>query len=218
MHTFKYIAILVSVLLQGCGVLTLNVPTIPEMVGGSPLREVKPMKFVVNNFQDNVLKDPKSNETIVAPYYEIDHRVTIITLNKKGSELFKESIVAELKRSGHEVLEPSNFNNADVVIDGILQKLSLENRPRIMEVDIYSYAEAEITVKTSEQSIVRTYTGFSDCNYPIFNPYIFGAEAWETCIKNSILELTKNFLFDPDFLNFITLVVKSCQVTHTFKT
>lgn len=181
---------------QGCGTLTLKMSPISELKGGSPLQEIDSMVFVVEGFLD------EAGVVVAADFVRIDPRIPQIRIDRTGNDLLRGAVVSELVRNGHQV-SPSSGGNSDAIIEGMLTKLALQNRPRILSLDLYAYAEATISAKCSEKRLTKVYSGISDCRNPTLNPHIVGAEEWEACLNDALSEVVKNFLMDADFLQLL---------------
>lgn len=210
-YSFIYtILFFIVLLLQGCTRVLVMEP-IPNLEGGSPLSEIEPVTFIINGLEGDWTKkcvkvDPNSGvpETVVA------FRIDKVVIHNKPEDLVVQAIRNELIRNGHKVLDSKYQDKANIIIDVVVEQYWTDMRDLMFRGALYeANVKAQITVREpliSDYILRKSYKGNSSHNPFIAKPLYGEVKA---VLNEALLEMVKDFTFDPDFLNILRKSKKS---------
>ena len=213
----KYLTLLmisVFFVIQGCA-YTIKTGDIPQLKTGSPLHEIKPLMFEIEEFADErqVMDKYKDNEIQMKKNYVGFYSVGIpVLIDRNVTDIITEAISNELKRNGHSVIKPSSGNESsvktdvDVIIKGAVTKYycfinsTTDSRACCVEAKI-----AAIPTKDSGKTFIKIYRG----NLPEKPRVSIGRKVFGEILNMLLLDMIEDFTTDPEFLDLLRDVKKS---------
>lgn len=188
---------------SGCAPAVIMINKIPELKGGSPLGDISPLNFVIHDFVDaRMIENPHKVGYGILGF---NHNVLA---DREAKDLVRQTIVLELKRNGHQVLEPQEKDKADVIIDGSVQELWV-GATGLYSGEIRASTKIKITANSLklEKSLSKIYQGIASQNVTALFKFV-NKEGFERLLNDALLSMVKEFTMDPDFLEVLQKVKK----------
>ena len=197
-------------MIQGCA-YTIKTRDIPQLKTGSPLHEIKPLVFEIEEFADErqVIDKYKDDEIRMKKNYIGFYSAGIpVLIDRNVTDVITEAISNELKRNGHSVIKPSSGNESgvktdvDIVIKGAVTKCYcfIDRGAWCVEAKI-----AVIPAKNSGKTFIKTYRG----NLPEKPRVSIGRKVFGEILSMLLLDMTEEFTTDPEFLDLLRGIKKS---------
>jgi len=110
--------IVIAISVSACSPTVIMVNKTPELGGGSPLRDISPLKFTVADFVDaRAIRNPVQVGYGIVGF---NHKVLA---DRSAKDLARQTAVLELERNGHLVLSPEDTNQANILLAGTIEDL-----------------------------------------------------------------------------------------------
>jgi hypothetical protein len=163
---------------------------LPGISGGSPLRGVQPATFAVDTFGD---------QRQVKDAVGMHNGVRKLVLRDDVAEVFRQAIVAELRRNGHMVLEGRDAEQAAFVVDGAVLGSWFYLKPGFVKGGYGASAHATIGVTKRDAPGARVFRQYSG----VYEKSSYWVGQRTETLNEALLNLVKDFTTDGDVLELL---------------
>jgi uncharacterized lipoprotein YajG len=201
-------AIFIAFLVPACGPKIIKIEPIPKLEGGSILRQIDSLTFIINEVKDG---RPELIKTVLFNKGDGSHDIVnssydprLVGIEPRVKDIVAQAITAELMRNGHKMLGPKNLGNADVVIDITIQKYWCQTVTGFWTVNYKGRVETFVKMAMpldSDEVFTKTYGGSYDDI-----PALAGFGPIKGVLNEALLNMIKDFTTDPELLDFLQKV------------
>jgi uncharacterized lipoprotein YajG len=150
MKNILYLLIFVVFIFPACGPKVIKLH-IELGGGGSLLKQIEPLIFSVSNIEDK-----RSSKNLVG-----NHPIRAVITKRDAKDIIAQSIISELKRNGHKILNSELGGQSDFIIEGNINKFDYNWKTGYANVDCNATIEIELNIKSTSSNKIFTkrYTG-----------------------------------------------------------